>query len=268
MSDRARASGVAGLSRRDFIQRAVAAGVMASPAAALLSACGLGTSGGAGSGSGSASSENPFGVNASTPLNIVIFKGGYGDDYAKYDIDLYKKRYSGAQLTETGMQQLAQHLQPQFVAGTPPDVLDDSGAGNIAPGSLVSQGQLAELGDLFDAPSIDDPKSKVKDTLIAGTQEAGAFSGKQYGMIYTLSLYSIWYSQSLFKEKGWSYPRTWPEMLTLCAEIQKTGMAPWIYQGKYPVYMIQIWQEMAQKLGGAGGAQEDRQPGAQRLEAA
>lgn len=237
-------------SRRAFLQRSAAAAALASPLAALIGACGP-TSGSPAPTHGATSAKNPFGVDESAPLNAVIFKGGFGDDYAKFDLDLYKKKFPKATTTETAIQQISQTLQPQFVAGTPPDVIDDSGAYNIALGSLVSQNQVADLSDVYNAPTIDDANVKVKDTIIAGTQDPGLFNGKQYGMVYALSLYSIWYSKSLFDKKGWQFPKTWDDMLKLCAQIQKAGeMSPWTYQGKYPQYMTFLLQSMIQKLGG------------------
>jgi hypothetical protein len=57
----------------------------------VLAACASGggdTSTGTG---GATSAENPFGVTADAPLDVVIFKGGYGDDYAKFHEELYRR---------------------------------------------------------------------------------------------------------------------------------------------------------------------------------
>ena len=56
-------------------------------------------------------------------------------------------------------------------------------------------------------------------------------------MSYTIS--GIWYSKPAFDKAGYTYPKTWDEMLTLCEQIKKEGkQSPWTYQGKYPYY---IW---------------------------
>jgi N-acetylglucosamine transport system substrate-binding protein len=238
-----------GLSRRQFIQRAVAAGAALSPAAAVLSACG-GT-GGTSGGTGQKSSKNPFGVDSTAPLDVVIFKGGYGDQYARDAVQQYSKRYPKAQVKISDVtQNLSQEYQPKFVAGTPPDFMDDSGAGDIAPGTLVSQHQLTDLGSFWNAPSIDDPNKKLKDTVLFDTQSDAIFNGKYYVNLYALSVYSIWYSSTLFKQKGWTYPQTWDDMMKLCAEIKQSGMAPWTYQGVYPSYVVDLWVPMVTKLAG------------------
>ena len=63
-------------------------------------------------------------------------------------------------------------------------------------------------------------------------------------------MYGIWYSDALFKQKGWQYPTTWDQMITLCTQIKASGMAPWTYQGKYPYYMTFVLNQMAYKTGG------------------
>ena len=45
-----------------------------------------------------------------------------------------------------------EQFQPRFVAGDPPDVMDNSGAGNLEIAALVAEGQLADLADLMAAP--------------------------------------------------------------------------------------------------------------------
>lgn len=238
-------------SRRQFLGRGVAAAALAAPtSAALLAACGSNPST---SGGGQTSKQNPFGVNATAPLDVVIFKGGYGDQYARDALKFYESKYPKAQTNITDVtQNLSQEYQPKFVAGQPPDFMDDSGAGDIAPGTLVQQNQLTDLGSFWNAPSFDNPNKKLKDTVLFETQSDAKFNGKYYVCLYALSIYSIWYSSSLFKEKGWTYPQTWSDMLNLCKEIKQSGMAPWTYQGVYPQYVSLLFVPMVTKLAGPG----------------
>ena len=75
--------------------------------------------------------------------------------------------------------------------------------------------------------------------------------GKLYALNIAYSVAGIWYSDTLFKEKGWTYPKTWPDMLSLCETIKSSGIAPWTYQGKYPGYMIfGLLQGLISKKGG------------------
>ena len=83
------------LSRRLFLQRAAVGTMLTAGGSTLLAACASGGSEDSSGGGGGAeqTAENPFGVKAADPLDVVIFKGGYGDDYAKAHEEMYKKKY-------------------------------------------------------------------------------------------------------------------------------------------------------------------------------
>src|SRR5690606_2175829 len=70
------------INRRDLIKRAAAVGLVTAPAAAFLTSCASGGGGKDKAKEGKKSADNPFGVAEDAPLDVVIFKGGYGDDYA------------------------------------------------------------------------------------------------------------------------------------------------------------------------------------------
>src|SRR5919108_517533 len=72
-------------------------------AAELIATCASGGSDSGGGGGGAEkTSENPFGVKASDPLDVVIFKGGYGDDYAKFHESLYQKKFPETTVKHAG----------------------------------------------------------------------------------------------------------------------------------------------------------------------
>jgi N-acetylglucosamine transport system substrate-binding protein len=194
--------------------------------------------------------KNPLNVKADAPLDVVIFKGGFGDDYAINAEKIYQANFPDAKVSHQGIQRLQEQLQGRFVGGNPPDVIDNSGAGNLDTASLIADEQLAELDDLMTAPSFDTEGKSFKDTLLAGSQDNGVFDGKQQVLNLVYSVYGIWYSESLFKKNGWTYPKTWDEMLQLCEKIKAAGIAPWTYQGKYPYYMMMVLNQMVYKAGG------------------
>ena len=115
-------------SRRLFLQRAVLVSVAAAGGGSMLAGCASGGGGTSTESGGETSAENPFGVKADAPLDVVIFKGGYGDDYAKFHEGLYKQKFSAAEVKHAGITDIRQQLQPRFNSGNPPDVIDNSGA--------------------------------------------------------------------------------------------------------------------------------------------
>lgn len=194
--------------------------------------------------------SNPLGVDASAPLDVVIFKGGFGDNYALKVNDMYSAAYPDAKISYLGTQRLGPQFQPRFVAGNPPDIMDNSGADNLPIATLVAESQLADLTDLLAAPAYDTEGATVNDTLIPGSQSTGVYDGVPRVFLYAETVYGIWHNQALFAEKGWTYPETWDDMMSLCAEIKDAGIAPWTYQGQYPQYIRLFFDTMVAKNGG------------------
>lgn len=242
------------LTRRTLLGRAAAAGLLATPAAGLLSAC---VGGGGGDeeqdqATGTKSAENPLGVDPKASLEIVIFNGGYGEKYAT-DIHepLYKKKYPEAEIKHSATQEISTTLQPRFAGGNPPDFVNNSGTKFMDFGALIGDGQLQDLTELFDAPSVDDPNKKVRDTLVAGTVESGTYNGKPYVLNYVFTVYGLWYSDKLFSSRGWTPPTTWSEFTSLLDTIKKAGIIPYGYAGKNaPYYQYLVILTTAAKIGG------------------
>ncbi|WP_432988862.1 N-acetylglucosamine/diacetylchitobiose ABC transporter substrate-binding protein [Dactylosporangium sp. CA-233914] len=241
------------LSRRNLLRSLAGSGVLAATTGAL-GACALSGGGDdkpSDSAQGAKNSVNPLGVKEDAPLEIVVFNGGFGEDYAKAHEAMYTEKYPKAQIKHSATQQIGQTLQPRFVDGSPPDVVNNSGAGQIDFNGLVSQGALADLAPLLDAPSIDDPNKKVRETLLPGSLLPGTYDGKTMALNYAYTAYGIWYSAKLLGDKGWQYPKTWDEMIALCRTIKAAGISPWTYQGKHPRYMSWPILSAAVKMAGA-----------------
>jgi N-acetylglucosamine transport system substrate-binding protein len=240
--------------------------------AAAVPLAGCVTSGGddkgAGGTKGATSAQNPLGVPGDGSIEVVIFKGGFGDDYAKNAETLYQQRFPKAKIDHKGIQKVGEALQPRFVADTPPDVVDNTGAGRLDTATLVSQKKLADLAELLDAPSLDDASVKVRDTLLPGVVDDGTFDNVVQTLNLSYTVWGLWYSRPLFQQHGWAYPTTWDAMLALCAEIKAAGIAPWTYQGKYPEYINDPLLSMAAKTGGLDLVRsiDNLQPGAWKQE--
>jgi len=185
-----------------------------------------------------AEAVNPLKMPEPVTAEGIFFSGGYGHAYIQYAADLFAKVHPGSKMTVEGIQGVGEKLRPRFVGGNPPDCIDNSGAGALDMGALMSEGQLLDLAPLFKAASLDTPGKTVADSLFPGSQDSGMMDGKQVALNISYTVGGIWYSKPLFETKGWKYPATWDEMLGLCETIKTAGIAPWTYQGKYPGYMI------------------------------
>ena len=208
------------LGRRDFLRGSLAAAALA--ATGSLAACatsGTGTTSQTSAPAGQVSDTNPFGVKSPSTVDAVIFNGGYGIDYAEFAGKQVEAKQQGVTVKVTPVTKVAQTLQPRFVAGNPPDVIDNSGAGLI--GINTIRDQLVELNDVIEAKNFEG--TVIKDTLYPGVTNPGTFDGKFIVLNYALTVYAIWYSASLFEQNGWSVPKTYDEMLALGQEAKGKG---------------------------------------------
>ncbi|MBB2911177.1 N-acetylglucosamine transport system substrate-binding protein [Streptosporangium becharense] len=241
MSNSARTPG--DITRRQMLRRLGMTVLAAGPGAGLLSACAVGGPSAssaaptATASGGAVSAANPFGVAADAPLEVVIFKGGLGDGYAlEVHEPLYNKKFPQAKIKHVATQQIAQTLQPRFAGGDVPDMIANSGTNLMDNGALQQEGQLLDLTELWDAPSVDDPSKKVRDTVAPGTVESGYIDGKPYLMNYVFSAYGLWYDSALFQEKGWTPPKTFAEFKTFAETAKAAGITPFAYAGKNAAY--------------------------------
>ncbi|MDG4856931.1 N-acetylglucosamine/diacetylchitobiose ABC transporter substrate-binding protein [Streptomyces sp. T-3] len=239
-------------SRRQVLRWAGVAAVTL-PAASALTGCAMGgdTEPVSKAKTGAKTKKNPFGVANEGELDVVIFKGGYGDAYAT-DVHkpLFAKAFPKVTVKVSSTPSIAQTLQPRFVGGNPPDVVDNQGVG-MDIGALIGDGQVTDLTPLLDAPSVDDPSKKVRDTLVPGTVEAGSFNGKPYSLGYTQSIEGIWYDAALFDSKGWEAPSTWDDFLALSKEIKEAGSDPFGVGGKNAISYIR--SAIMASIGKTGG---------------
>lgn len=246
-------TGARGVGRRDLIKRSAALGLISVPTMSFLSACA--SSGGGDSGdkakAGKKTAKNPLGVNDTAGMEFVLFDGGFGKEYAQDAVRIYEKNFPKVKVKFSATQKIQSTLQPRFNQGTPPDLIDNSGAEQMDMGVLVGKKQLADLTPLLDAPSYDDPNKKVRDTLRPGIVEMGQFDGDPvWIMYYAYTVYGVWYSQKALESLDAEYPKTWDEMLAVCEKAKKKGMAGWTYAGKYPYYIPFSLYPMIGKVGG------------------
>ncbi|GIG64642.1 N-acetylglucosamine/diacetylchitobiose ABC transporter substrate-binding protein [Phytomonospora endophytica] len=243
------------LTRRSVLKTSAALGLLAVPAVGLLSACASGGDDGGDDVEASGDAKNPFGVDPKKPLEVVIFPGGFGKDYAEKQKTVYNTNFPEAVVTINAIEDLRAELAPRFQGKTPPDILQNEGANKIPHGELIANNQYHDLQPLLDAPTLDDPNVKIKDILYPGVVESGTFkttdgSSKFFVLKYTYSMWGLWYSQQLFDEKKWTVPTTWAELMTLCAQIKKDGVAPFTYTGVHTYYIRDMFVTLACRHGG------------------
>ncbi len=238
------------LSRRGLLKAGAALG--AGAAVAGLSSC---ASAGAPKGgatvvsaSAGSDSKNPFGMAPSGNGWVLIPSQGFGlkwlDDMAKG----FNRKWPEITIKQDSSKDMKLTHQAAFTTGPAPEVVFPTGIDSQA---LSKQGQISDLTSFFDAPSYDG--GKVRDILAPGWELAATISGQKLEALpFTLNMYALWYSKKVFRDNGWTAPKTWNDLLALAPEMVKKGIAPIGYDGIHAGYPANLLWAMVMKQGGAG----------------
>ncbi|MGH3588967.1 MAG: N-acetylglucosamine/diacetylchitobiose ABC transporter substrate-binding protein, partial [Pseudonocardia sp.] len=195
---------------------------------------------------GSSDPKNPFGMTENTTVDAVIFDGGYGVDYVEFAGEVLAGLHAGSSVKVSPSTQIATELQPRFVGGNPPDLVDNSGAQSIGFNTILDQ--LEDLTDIIDAPNIEG--TTIRDTLYEGVLDPGTYGDKFAALNYVLTVYGVWYSGSLFEKNGWTPPTTWEEAKALGAEAKAADKYLFLWGTEAATYYQTLAIESAIKEGG------------------
>lgn len=197
-------------------------------------------------GCGSGSSEPETDAGAPAPkvgaakeikgsIEVQSFKGGYGIDFFQAAAKEYAAKHAGTEIKVDGNPRVWEQLQPRFVSGSVPDL--------VFPGwgmdhwALAEEGQIIQLEEALKTPSADG-KTPWGETFEPALLKLGQLDGKQWTLPYYVIMYGWWYDPDLFKENGWTVPKTYSELLAVNEKIKAKGIAPITFQGQYPFYML------------------------------
>ncbi|MGW4467547.1 ABC transporter substrate-binding protein [Micromonospora sp. NBC_01796] len=125
---------------------------------------------------------------------------------------------TGIEIDYEGSGEFEAQLQVRVDGGNAPDITFIP-----QPGLL---NRFAEAGKL--KPASAETKAMAEKNYPADWLKYSTVKGTFYGAPLGSNVKSfVWYSPKTFKEKGWTVPTTWAELLTLSDKIAATGEKPW-----------------------------------------
>ncbi|HMR49067.1 MAG TPA: N-acetylglucosamine/diacetylchitobiose ABC transporter substrate-binding protein [Arachnia sp.] len=155
----------------------------------------------------SPSLDTPFGMAASSRVEVAVFDGGYGTDFAGYVARAMQDRLPGVTVGVTALDR----MDVLDLSESPPDVVHNAGPGALPVSTILDQ--LEALDDLIQAENLEG--TVIRDTLHGAALAPGTFDGTLVAINYVLTVYAFWYSASLFESRGWGLPTTWDGILEL-----------------------------------------------------
>jgi alpha-glucoside transport system substrate-binding protein len=190
-----------GMSRRVFLERAVATGLSLSAASMLLAACGGSTS-------------------AGTPKSVDVLATWGGTELQSFsDAVAPFITQTGIDVSVESTRDLNAVLTARIQGGNPPDIAILPNPGKMQ--EVAKQGHLIALNDLVDVSSIQSQYS-------SGWTDLGSYKGKLYAVFYkAANKGTIWYNPAQFQSAGYQVPTTWDQLVALSTQIASSGKYPW-----------------------------------------
>jgi raffinose/stachyose/melibiose transport system permease protein len=191
-------------------------------------------------------------------IEVPLFAAGYGLDFFKYAAEEYEKVRPEVEVNIYGDPRIDEKVRVRIIEGSEPDITNAS----LQYQMLIHKGVFMPLDKYLDQPSWEGDTT-WRETFLDGTLERTTIEGKAYGIPFSYATMVIWYNRGMFRRHGWEPPRTWKEFLTLCEEIQNTGISPMAFQGRYFTYALYILDATVYRIIGKEGCQamERLEPG-------
>lgn len=189
-----------GLSRREFVRRAVGLGLSFSAAGALLAACGGG------------------GASSSNTVDVLNVWGGEEQASFKAVVAPFTSQ-TGIKVNVESTRDLDSVLTARIQANNPPDIAILPNPGKMQ--QLAQRGKLIALDSFLDMGQIQNDYASAWISL-------GSYNGKLYAIFYkAANKGTIWYNPSQFSNNHYSIPTSWSDMINLSNTIAKSGKYPW-----------------------------------------
>ncbi len=192
------------INRREFIQRAVAAGLSVSAAGALLDACG-----------GGSTSTTPPKVTSIDVLTEYV-----AEELNSFNAinDAFTKK-TGITVKVESTRDLLAVLTTRVRGGDPPDVAGMPSLTEFQ--SLAKQGKLIPLDSFFDMNAL---KQNYSQTWI----DFGSVNGHYYAVYPKANTKgTIWYNPKQFQSLNLTIPTTFQDLVTLSNSLASSGKYPW-----------------------------------------
>jgi alpha-glucoside transport system substrate-binding protein len=192
-----------GLSRREFIKRAVATGLTLSAATSLLAACG---------GGGSTS------VIQSNTVDLLTTWGDGELESFKAVVAPFESK-EGVKITIESTRDVNATITTRLAGNNPPDIAVLPNPGKMQ--QLATQKHLVALDSFLDM-------SKVRSDYSSSWIDLGSYKGHLYSISYkAANKGTVWYSPKQFQSNGYQIPATWDQMIALSNQIAGGGKYPW-----------------------------------------
>lgn len=193
------------INRRQFLQRATAAGLSISGASALLAACG-----------GTPSTTGT----PTTVTSIDVLTVWSGNELANFQLqNTAFKQKTGITVNVESTRDLPTVLNTRVRGNNPPDVTGSPGKSQFD--TLASQGKIVALDSFLDM-------NQIRQNYSQAWLDYASHNGHLYGVLPKAnSKGTIWYNPKQFQANGYTVPTDWNGLIALSDKIASSNKYPW-----------------------------------------
>lgn len=166
-------------------------------------------------------------------LKVATLESAYGADMWKEICTAFENANNGVTVELTTDKNIEDVIGAQMKAGNYPDVVHLSvGREAGLTETLTKENGLTDLSDMLDM-TVPGENIKVKDKIIEGFTSTLVTNPYSDGKTYLAPMFygpcGLFYNTNLFKQKGWTVPKTWDEMWELGEKAKAEGIALFTY---------------------------------------
>ncbi len=186
---------------------------------------------------------------ATLVLDVPVFSGGYGISFYEETARLFERERPGVTVKLYGDPRIEDKLRVRIIDGNLPDA---ALAGLILWPTLIQAGKVMDLTPYLEARNWEGD-ARWMDTFQPGALDGWRVQGRVYGVPLTYACWTLFYNKGLFRQQGWTEPRTWDDFFVLCEKIRAAGVAPLALPGKSWRYADAFLRSAYYNLAGAEG---------------
>jgi len=186
---------------------------------------------------------------ATVELDIPVFEGGYGIGFYEETARLFEGIRPGVRVHVYGNPRIQDQVRVRIIDGHYPDA---ASVPYVLWPALMRAGRLVDLTPHLNERNWEGD-ARWGDTFQPGALDSWRMEGRVYGLPFTYACWTIFYNREMFREHGWTDPRTWDQFLALCEKIRAAGIAPLSLPGTRWLYPDALLRSAYYNLAGASG---------------
>ena len=132
-------------------------------------------------------------------------------------------------------------LRGALQAGTKVDFMDQDGDQLV--GGLQKEGLAYDLSSTIDAD--------LKNALLPGTLDIYSTGGKYFQIPYIYNTVNVWFNKDVMDEAGAVPPKTWDDLIAVCAKVQAVGKHALVIESDAADYNLLYFSSLVERTLGA-----------------